>query len=324
MTPTEPEADPPAKRTTADDRLRRLLALIPWVASQDGPTVKDVCARFGCTERQLVADIELVFLCGVHPWTPDALIEAVVEDGRVWIRYADWFRRPLRLTPPEALALVARGAALLAVPGTDPAGPLARGLAKLASVLGVAPGEAMDVELGPAEAGVLDVVRHGAARHHQVELDYYSFGRDGWSVRIVDPWRVFSEGGSWYVEGWCHQAGDTRLFRVDRVRSASALESTFTPPPAPTGARTFSPRADDPVVVLDLAPAAGWVATQYPNEGVQAGSDGRMTVRLRVSERAWLERLLLRLGPDVVVVEGPADLAGAGSAAAARLRRRYG
>ncbi len=323
---SEPERVPaaPPKRTTADDRLRRLLALIPWVASQDGPTVKEVCARFGCTERQLVADIELVFLCGVHPWTPDALIEAVVEDGRVWIRYADWFRRPLRLTPPEALALVARASALLAVPGTDPAGPLARGLAKLASVLGVAPGEAMDVELGPAEAGVLDIVRQGAAGHRQVKLDYYSFGRDSWSVRVVDPWRVFSEGGSWYVEGWCHQAADTRLFRVDRIRSASALGSTFTPPPAPTGSPTFSPRAEDPVVVLDLAPAAAWVATQYPNEGVEMEADGRTRVRLRISERAWLERLLLRLGPDAAVVEGPAALAGAGSMAATRLRRRYG
>lgn len=316
-------ADQRAPRTTSDDRLRRLLALIPWVASQDGPTVEEVCRRFGCTKRQLLADIELVFLCGVHPWTPDALIEAVVEDGRVWIRYADWFRRPLRLTPPEALALVARGSALLAVPGTDPEGPLARGLAKLASLLGVAPGEAVDVELGPVEADVLTTVRQASADRRQVELDYYSFGRDGWSVRVVDPWRVFSEAGSWYVEGWCHQAEGTRLFRVDRIRAATALESTFEAPAPTAGPHTFSPQADDPVVVLELAPAAQWVATQYPNEGVTPAEDGCIRVRLRVSERAWLERLLIRLGPDARVVDGPPELAAAGAAAAARVLRRY-
>ena len=46
----------------------------------------------------------VLFLVGVYPHTPDQLIEVVIEDDRVWIHYADWFARPLRLTPPEALA----------------------------------------------------------------------------------------------------------------------------------------------------------------------------------------------------------------------------
>ena len=35
---------------SADERLRRLLALVPWVAAREGPTVEEVCARFGMTE----------------------------------------------------------------------------------------------------------------------------------------------------------------------------------------------------------------------------------------------------------------------------------
>src|SRR5437660_6303793 len=104
----------------ADERLRRLLALVPWVAAREGPAVEDVCARFDMSEAELVEDLELLFVCGLHPYTPDMLIEADISDGRVWIRYAEYFARPLRLTAAEGLALVAAGHSLLAGPGADP------------------------------------------------------------------------------------------------------------------------------------------------------------------------------------------------------------
>ena len=74
------------------------------------------------------------------------------------------------------------------------------------------------------------------------------------------------------------------------------------------------------MVVLDLAPGARWVADQYPHEGVDERPGNRLRIRLRVSERAWLERLLLRLGQEVEVVEGDRFLAGQ---AAARVLKRY-
>lgn len=304
----------------ADQRLRRLLALVPWVASQDGPRIEDVCSRFGCTEEELVEDLGLLFLCGVHPFTPDTLIDATVEEGRVWVRFADWFSRPLRLTPAEGLALVAAGAALLAVPGTDPDGPLARGLAKLATVLGVDPDEAVGVELGAAPPEVLVAVQRASAERRQVEIDYYSFGRDAWTTRVIDPHQVFNATGQWYVAAWCHTAVADRIFRVDRMRSATVLDTRFEPRPPQAQPPVFSPHPDDPVVVLDLAPAARWVAEQYPVEEVLDVGGGTLRVRLRVSEHAWLERLLLRLGPSARVVEGDR---GARARAAARVAARY-
>ena len=40
-------------RVSADDRLRRLLALVPWVAAHDGPSVEEVCAL--ASELRLLA-----------------------------------------------------------------------------------------------------------------------------------------------------------------------------------------------------------------------------------------------------------------------------
>ena len=307
-------------KLSADERLQRLLALIPWVASRDGPRVDEVCARFGCTQAELVDDLELLFLCGLHPYTPDVLIEVDIDDGRVWIRYADYFSRPLRLTPAEGLALLAAGRTVLATAGGDDGGPLERGLDKLAAAC-------RSERRTPSATGVSSIstaspasTPRAAADHRQVEIDYYSFGRDERARRVVDPYTVFSAGGQWYVSAWCHKVDDERLFRLDRISSATVLDWAFRPPKKPPELAAYRPRPDDPRVTLDLEPAARWVAEQYPVEKVEEVDGGRLRVTLTASEPAWLERLLLRLGPRATVVEGDAGAAGR---AARRVLARY-
>ena len=307
-------------KLNADDRLQRLLAIIPWVASHDGPRVAEVCARFGCTQAELVDDLELLFLCGLHPYTPDMLIDVDIADGRVWIRYAEYFSRPLRLTPTEGLALLASGRTVLATTGGDDDGPLARGLHKLATAMGVDAGEAVEIELGPVADDLLATLRGAAGAHRQVEIDYYSFGRDERARRVIDPYAVFSASGQWYVSGWCHRVDDERLFRVDRIASAVALDSSFTPPRKTPDLAAYRPGAEDPRVTLELEPSARWVAEQYPMEKVEEVDGGRLRVTLVASQPAWLERLLLRLGRRATVVEGDE---GVGAAAARRLLTRY-
>ncbi len=344
-------------RPGAAERLSRLLAIVPWIVAQDGPTVADICARFGVSERDLIADLNLLFMCGVYPYTPDTLIEVDIDGGRVWVRFADWFRRPLRLTPPEGLALMAAARAILGVPQPSPraAGPgaaglgaigqvaggpppeeggqlsgrderdergaLATALAKLEMVLGAGGEEALDVELGLASAEVLQTFQLSCSEQRKVLVDYYSFGRDVTGERVVQPWRLFSSGGHWYLLAWCERVADKRLFRVDRVRSAVALDQQFDPPPNLGPVSVYEGRPDDPLVVLDLAPGAHWIAEQYPNEGVLDLGDRNLRVRLRASSRAWLERLLLRAGPDATVVSGAEGVV---PAAARRLLSVYG
>ena len=307
-------------KLSADERLQRLLAIIPWVASRDGPRVDEVSARFGCTDAELVNDLELLFLCGLHPYTPDMLIDVDVADGRVWIRYAEYFSRPLRLTPAEGLALLAAGRTVLATSGAEADGPLARGLDKLAGAMGVDAGEAVEIELGPVAEDLLGILRAAAASHRQVDIDYYSFGRDERARRVIDPYAVFSAAGQWYVSGWCHRVDDERLFRVDRITSATPLDSSFSPPNKAPDLAAYRPAATDPRVTLELEPSARWVAEQYPVDHVEEVDGGRLRVTLVASQPAWLERLLLRLGRRATVVEGDAGVA---AAAARRLLLRY-
>lgn len=308
-------------RVSADERLRRLLAIVPWVAANDGPRVDEVCARFGVTQAELLADVDLLQYCGVYPFTADVLMEVRLEGDRIWIQYADWFNRPLRLTPEEALTLVASGRTLLAVPGSDPQGPLARGLAKLADALQVDVDEAIDVHLGKVPAGMLESLRGAIGTHRQVELDYYTYGRDARTRRIIEPWEVYAAEGEWYVQAWCHAAQGERVFRLDRIRSVSILDRTFDPPDRLPPRRVFVADQESERIVLDLEPWARWVATQYPNESVEELGGGRLRVAMRIDERRWLERLLLKLGTGATLVEGDPSVR---RDAALRVLGRYG
>ena len=306
-------------RALAGPEIQRILALVPWIVAHPGSPKEEIALRFGITVDQIDDDLALVLMIGVPPYSPgDYLDVEEDDDGNVTIRLAEYFRRPLRLTPAEGLALLAAGRALLAVPGSDPEGPLATALAKLEDALEL-PGLVVDV----GEPDQLEAIRAAAAAHRRVEIEYWSAGRDELTTRRIDPEVVFFATGEWYVGAYCHHAHDERMFRVDRIRSVEPTGETFEP--GATGFETgdvYTPRAADTRVTLELAPAAAWVAEAYPTESVTERADGSLEIVLAVSERAWLERLLLRLGPDARAV-APAEFAPLAADAAQRILRRY-
>ncbi len=315
----------------AGERLRRVLAMVPWIVANPGIEVSKVASRFGLSEAEVLEDLNVVWMVGLPPYTPDALVDVSIEDDRVWIHYADFFARPLRLTAGQGLALLASTDGLLSMPGTEADGPLARALAKLANALGVEPDVDLEVDLGVAEAGNLAALQRAVDAGVDVEIDYYSYGRDERTTRRIAPWRIAATGGAWYLEAYCHLADGERLFRIDRIEEVrpTGESSTVRPDDSGPDVRVFHPRADDPTVRLRLAPTAAWVAETYPCEDLVRHADGSSTVTLVVTALPWLERLLLRLGPDVEILDSgsgaapspvPADLA---AQAAARVLERY-
>src|SRR6185295_3335484 len=193
--------------------------------------------------EQLDDDLALVLMIGVPPYSPgDYLDVDEDDDGRVTIRLAEHFRRPLRLNAAEGLALLAAGRALLAVPGSDPEGPLATALAKLERALDL-PG--VGVEVG--EPTHLEAVRDAADRGERVEIDYWSAGRDELTTRRIDPAVAFFAMGEWYLSAYCHRAEEERMFRIDRIRAFRATGEHFEPSPNDDEITdVFHPHDDDP------------------------------------------------------------------------------
>ncbi|MHB1139740.1 MAG: helix-turn-helix transcriptional regulator [Microthrixaceae bacterium] len=313
-------------RVTATERLQRILAILPWIVQHQGASIDEVVARFGLTHDQLVTDLDFVFYnVGLHPFTPDMLADVRIEEGHIYVQLGDYFRRPLRLTHAEALTLLAAGRALTDRPGTDPDGPLARAVAKLAAALGDGADRAVEVALGAADPEVLAAVQEAVADRRRVAIDYYSYGRGGASSRSIDSYRVLSNEGHWYVIGWCHTANGERLFRIDRIRSVEPTGEHFEPP---EGAGDGSLDLSDSPRTVELVgpPSIAWVASTYPYDESEELGDGRLRIVLPVTATPWLERLLLRLDPGTVATDlGTGErLDDVARRAATRLLARYG
>ncbi len=349
-------------RLTATDRLARLLAIIPWVAADDRVPIDEVSRRFDYPRGDLVQDLaEVVFMVGVHPFTPDTLIEVEIDDeDNVSIRYATWFSKPLSLSREQQLAMLLAGRALLDlgaglgegephpsvgdpngsdrvpdddVPGDDvpddeeQAGPLLRAITKLELAGGLSEGT-LELQLGAPAADVLATLRAAVERRRAVEIDHYSFSRDEQRVRTVEPWRVFTSEGHWYLAGWCRRADAERIFRVDRIASARILDEVIEPKPFATddedavlGSVSDPSR---PRLVVDVDRDDAWIGAWYPTDEVRERPDGRLRISMPVTGPAFVERLLVRLGPTAQVVSAPdgwgSELR---SAAAGRILRRY-
>jgi proteasome accessory factor C len=168
----------------------------------------------------------------------------------------------------------------------------------------------------------LGEVRDAVAGGHRLHISYYAAWRDEESERDIDPHVVHQQRGRWYVDAWCHRAEEVRRFRVDRIRSLVDTGERFKPVQAPAPAVVYEPPAALVTeVVLDLPASAGWVVEAYPCTWTAVGD--RLRVTVQVVGEAWLERLLLRVGPEARVVS-PASLSGLGARVAQRLLAAMG
>ncbi|MFA5889481.1 MAG: WYL domain-containing protein [Actinomycetota bacterium] len=305
----------PAERTV--ERLRRILVLVPWVMTHPGCTVDEVCERFGMKRGDLVADLEMLFVCGVPPFGPGDLIVAFVQEDQVVVQMADYLSSPPRLTRAEAIGLLVAGRAITALPGFEEAESLRGALKKLERA--IVPGDVDDVreaasrievDLATAGLDLLGDLRVAIDERRRLRIRYFSRGRSEMTEREIDPLLLLAAAGAWYLVAFDHHSGEERTFRVDRIRDAARTDATFTMPAHFNSAQyaaapLFTPSPHDCTVIVDVGPDAGWLLEAIPHEAAPAPSEGWARMRIRTSHFAWLVRLLLAAGPTARAVEPP-------------------
>jgi proteasome accessory factor C len=297
------------------------LTLVPYLHARGGVRLDDAAKDLGVSERQLVKDLRVLFLCGLPGGYPDDLIDVdldalVAPDGDRVIRVtnADYLARPLRLSQTEATAIIVALRALRGGALTEEAAEVVdRVLAKLehAAADAAAP---VEVPLEPDEreyAARKALLQRAVREQRQLELSYFVPTRDEESTRVVDPRGVVAYRGVEYLDAYCHSAEAPRLFRLDRIRAASLLDTAVSSAPeAPRSLAEglFAPGEDLVTATLRLRPEARWVVEYYPTQDVRQQPDGSLEVDLLVADLRWLRRLLLRLAPYAAVVR-PAEVA---------------
>ncbi|MGB7861662.1 MAG: WYL domain-containing protein [Acidimicrobiia bacterium] len=284
-------------------RLSRILALIPFVMENQSTDVAVILEKFGYTQDQLTRDLNTVFVCGLPGYGPGDLMEAYIDEDEVIIDAADYFTRAPRLTPTEALALLAAG---MTVIGTGEASPaLDSAVKKLTRVVMPDAKKALVVDVLD-ESDNVGSLRRAAADQTVVTITYRSVGKEETTTRDIEPWTVFTTLGRWYVTGNCRLVGGERTFRVDRIRDMAVTGTKFDRPiavPEPGVGYMASP--DDVVCEIDLFHKAKWVLEYYPVEVVKETTKSTR-IRFSAPDAEVPARLLLRLGANARLVKGKA------------------
>jgi len=307
-----------ARIVTSAERLRRLLALVPYVAARRVVGLAETAATFGMTERELIDDLNLAWCVELRAPEPYCPIDLSYEDGEISISQAESIARPLRLAADEASALlVALRMLAEAASGTEPSDgdAVARLIAKIEDAAGAAGAASAQVAVQiehPNARGLVATLNAALAAGKRVHLRHYKPGRDEETERDVDPMRLLVVEGRTYLEGWCRRAEGVRLFRLDRVLSVEVLdvpaEVPETAEPVDVDAGLFTASPSDVLIELELAPAGRWVAEYYRCDSMTEMADGWLRIALRTPDTTGVRRHALRLGEDARVLS-PAGLA---------------
>lgn len=300
---------------SVEERLALVLAVVPWLADRGGATVDEIGDRFGLPADEVIAVLSAVQCCEVPPYGGATIGIAVFDDGTVQVDPVVAFDRPLRFTTDEAFGLVAAGRTALAVRG-DADGPLARALAKLEHQLG----GGIDIELDTPP--VLDELRAALTARKRVRIDYYVASRDELTRREVDPWSLRSVDGGWYLVGFCHRAGDRRVFRLDRIEHVERTGVTLADDAVdPHPEAPIAPGDDATRVRLRVPAGRRWLFDSIVvDEFIDHGDV--VEVVLPVAGRHFLDQLVLRAGPGTEVL-APEEFSSVPADAARRVLTRY-
>jgi proteasome accessory factor C len=289
--------------------------MLPWLMERDQVPVAEMAAHFGLSEDALVADLELAAMCGLPPYL-DELIDLYIDEGMIHVGAPRLFTRPLRLTAPEALALVANAEAAASIPGLGGDEVLAQAVAKVKARLGAR--VAIDIEPPPFTDAVRRAVDDGAV----LAISYWVPRRDEVTEREIVPQAVYELRGDFYVDADDQRSGDSRTFRIDRIESCRDTGRRVQRRVAPGPPAAFFVDDEVDLAVLVVAADVVWMVDRYPVRERRTRPDGRIEVVLPVVDPQWLGRLLLRLGPDAEVAS-PSSWADLGARTAATVLARY-
>ena len=309
-------------------RLVRLLNMVPYFQANPGISAAEAAAALGVSTKQLMADLNQLWMCGLPGYGPGDLIDLSFSEDSIEVTFSAGMDRPLRLTSPEATAMLVALRALLEVPGMVDPQAARSAIAKIESAAGerVEMSTGSSPEAAAAESPAAAAVRDAVRRHRALAIDYYSASHDTSSHRIVDPIRIVFVGDQSYLEAWCRRAEGVRLFRFDRIDAAEVLDEPSAPPPPAVEAgpdtSLFDADPSLPSATLYIAGSVTWMFDYFPMRIVRELSDGSCEAAMTYASEEWMARLVLGFGAAVRVL-APASLAARVQSAAAAALQAY-
>ena len=298
------------------DRLNRILGMIPFLLQHQGVPLQELAEEFQIKPADLLRDLDALSNCCYGPFGSAEVMDAYIEDDKVFLWTGEHFKRPLSFTPAELMALRTAVSMMLEHTDARETRVLAGAYRRIAEETeGFAPDASafkgrLGIEAPPGLSGeVFSLLERGVHEGRKVLISYFTEQRGSVSERVISPYRMVCSDGQWYVVGQCEKAEGIRTFRADHVRAAELQGAHYEVPEDFKLEEHFTQgvyvetEEDNKIVVRYLPPAAQWVMEEE-NRG-RPDKSGAVTLSYRTSSPRWLLQRVLSYGEAAEILEPP-------------------
>jgi proteasome accessory factor C len=214
--------------------------------------------------------------------------------------FGDTFRRSPRLTPLEARAIRLALEFVGPMVAAGAHSPLERVRAKLEETFGAFELTQTPTPQAGAEEDLVATLTHAIDDHRLVEIEYLKPEEQEVVTRTVEPYSIERRLPFWYVHTWDIERDQARSYRLDRMRKALRLPTTFVPRPG-----------FDPAWQHTATSARIWYSPAVARWEVEKGArplvDGAALAERAVGSVEWLVGELISYRGEAIVL-GPPEL----------------
>jgi proteasome accessory factor C len=326
--PAEPVLQPRGPSAVAPERFALLQALLAFLlaACGEGSTARvdtaDLEERFQLSPQELKESLELLNL--VNFGGGCYAVYCSTDNGEIVVDkelYGDAFRRPARLSPLEAKALLRALDVVAPLIAAEADTSLQTVREKVEAAFGRFPlaDTPMPQQEG-AEEQAVTILNEGVRSRRLVEVTYLSRSSDDLSTRTIEPYLLRRDDRGWYVEAYDRTRGGRRTFKVSYIKEAVLADGNYEPR-AEMGDLDHSLGGD--VGVARVWFSAAWARWELEGRpGTRALEDGSAVADVTYGSRAWLISEILRYRGHAEVLE-PAIVRHQVAEAASTLLREF-
>ena len=301
--------------TVARPPIRRILCIDRAIRSGSFPNARNLAEGLEVHRRTVLRDLDFMRT------SLNAPIKYHPQRNGYFYSQPDYAMPVIRLTEGEIVSLFLAEQVMRQYQGTPFARDLAAALSKLTAAL---PDEisihldqlqgAFSVRPAPsatADVDVLSELTAAVCERRQLELEYWSAGRDEMTCRRVDPYHLTAISGEWYLIAYCHSRGDVRMFVPARVRSLRETGERFERPgnfevAAYLGGSFRAMRGGKPRTVrLRFGGAAARYIREriwHPSQVTHERPNGEVDLTLQVTHLLEVQRWVLSWGSECEVL----------------------
>lgn len=177
-------------------------------------------------------------------------------------------------------------------------------------------------EWGSMEKDKFMSLKEAVLSKRVILFDY--FGANGKKTkRTVEPLRMLYKGRSWYVQGFCRDREDYRIFKLSRIKELKITQETFTRDASCMPGMAKKPAAYSCVAVkMYIDQSFSYrVYDEFGEENIRRAEQG-FEVTLTVPEDEWMYGYILSFGPHAHVL-GPERVKEAVRKRIAAMKKQY-